>query len=195
MADFQSRVQPWMLDCFNPEIAGDKLERNDRFIEEALELIQASGYSAERAHALVDYVFNRPQGEINQEVGGVMVTLAAHCLAHNVNMHEAGEVELARINQPAIITKIRAKQASKPTGSALPIAAKLWCCHVRGPDDLIPYASELDAHRAANEINKKFGGPQDSEFTPIISAVVTEWPYSAEDHASDLAGRVQRGEG
>lgn len=120
MSDFQDRVQPWMMLCFGAEIAADRVERSDRFIEEALELVQASGYSADRAHALVDYVFNRPQGDINQEVGGVMVTLAAHCLAHGVNMHEAGETELARISQPAIVEKIRNKQASKPTGSALP---------------------------------------------------------------------------
>lgn len=122
-ASFQERVQPWMLACFNIEIAADKLERNDRFIEEALELVQASAYPAERAHALVEYVYGRPQGDINQEVGGVMVTLAAHCLAHGVDMHAEAERELSRINQPDVIVKIRSKQAAKPKGSALPIAA------------------------------------------------------------------------
>jgi NTP pyrophosphatase (non-canonical NTP hydrolase) len=122
-ASFQQRVQPWMMECFGPEIAADKLERNDRFIEEALELVQASGYPKERALALVDYVFDRDQGEINQEVGGVMVTLAAHCLAHGVDMHEAGETELARIWTKA--EQIRAKHAAKPTGSALPVSATL----------------------------------------------------------------------
>jgi hypothetical protein len=119
---FQHRVQPWMMECFGAEISADKLERNDRFIEEALELVQSTGYSADRAHALVDYVFGRDIGEPSQEVGGVMVTLAALCLAHGLDMHIAGETELARINQPAIVQKIRAKQAAKPTGSALPIA-------------------------------------------------------------------------
>jgi NTP pyrophosphatase (non-canonical NTP hydrolase) len=118
---FQDRVQPWMMACFGPEISADKLERNDRFIEEALELVQASDYPKARALALVDYVYGRDQGEINQEVGGVMVTLAAHCLAHGVDMHEAAETELARIWTK--VETIRAKQAAKPTGSALPIAA------------------------------------------------------------------------
>lgn len=118
-ATFQERVQPWMMACFGAEIAADKVERSDRFIEEALELVQAGGYSKERAHALVDYVFGRPQGDINQEVGGVMVTLAAHCLAHGIDMHAAGETELARIWTK--VEQIRAKQAAKPTGSALPI--------------------------------------------------------------------------
>lgn len=119
---FQDRVKPWMLACFNEEIAADRLERADRFIEEALELVQSGGYDKERAHALVEYVYGRPQGDVNQEVGGVMVTLAAYCLAFGVDMHVEAERELARINQPEIIEKIRAKQAAKPKGSALPIA-------------------------------------------------------------------------
>lgn len=119
MTSFQNRVQPWMLACFGPAISADCLERSDRFIEEALELVQAGGYSKERAHQLVDYVFDRPQGEIAQEVGGVMVTLAAYCLAHGIDMHACGETELARIWTK--VETIRAKQAAKPTGSALPV--------------------------------------------------------------------------
>lgn len=121
---FQDRVKPWLLECFGPVIAADKLERCDRFIEEALELVQACGYDQARAHALVDYVFGRPIGEPSQEVGGVMVTLAALCLAHHLDMQGAGETELARILRPEIVAKIRAKQAAKPTGSALPIAIR-----------------------------------------------------------------------
>lgn len=120
-APFQLRVLPWLLACFGLQISSDRLERNDRFIEEALELVQATGYSVARAHQLVDYVFGRPTGVPHQEVGGVMVTLAALCLANNLDMHEAGEAELSRILEPTIILKIRAKQAAKPSGSALPI--------------------------------------------------------------------------
>jgi NTP pyrophosphatase (non-canonical NTP hydrolase) len=116
---FQARVQPWMMACFGPEISADRLERSDRFIEEALELVQASDYPQARVLALVDYVYGRDQGDINQEVGGVMVTLAAHCLAFGVDMHEAGETELARIWTK--VDQIRAKQQAKPHGSALPI--------------------------------------------------------------------------
>jgi hypothetical protein len=117
---FQHRVNDWVLQCFSPEIANDHVERSDRFVEEALELVQSCGYSADRAHALVDYVFNRPVGETSQEVGGVMITLATLCHTQGVDMMAAGEIELARINQPEIMDKIRAKQAAKPTGSALP---------------------------------------------------------------------------
>lgn len=117
---FQQRVQPWLLECFGAEIAADRTERNHRFLEESLELVQALGCTASEAHQLVDYVFGRPVGDPPQEVGGVMVTLAALCLANDLDMHDAGEVELARISAPELVAKIRAKQAAKPKHSPLP---------------------------------------------------------------------------
>ncbi|MGK5031507.1 hypothetical protein [Janthinobacterium sp. MDT1-19] len=118
---FQSRVQPWMMECFGAAISADGAERNHRFLEESLELVQACGCTASEAHQLVDYVYGRPVGERAQEVGGVMVTLAALCLAQGLDMHAAGETELARIWTK--VEAIRAKQAAKPKHSPLPAAA------------------------------------------------------------------------
>lgn len=115
---FQERVQPWMMACFGEAISADTTERNHRFLEEALELVQACGCCRGEAHQLVDYVYDRATGEAPQEVGGVMVTLAALCLAQAMNMHEAGEIELARIWTK--IEQIREKQAAKPRNSPLP---------------------------------------------------------------------------
>ncbi len=78
---FQARVAAWMRACFDASIAADPIERNHRFLEEALELVQARGCTASEAHQLVDYVFGRPVGDPFQEVGGVEVTLAALCSA------------------------------------------------------------------------------------------------------------------
>jgi len=117
-SSFQQRVEPWMLECFGPEISADTDERNHRFVEEALELVQACGATASECHQLVDYVFNRPVGEPHQESGGVMVTHAALCLANGLDMHKNGEIELARIWGK--IETIRAKQAAKPNHSPLP---------------------------------------------------------------------------
>lgn len=118
---FQGRVQPWMMACFGAEISANGAERNHRFLEESLELVQACGCTASEAHQLVDYVYGRPVGEREQEVGGVMVTLAALCLAQGLDMHAAGETELARIWTK--VETIRAKQAAKPKHSPLPAAA------------------------------------------------------------------------
>lgn len=119
---FQSRVHPWMLACFGAAIAADVVERNHRFFEEAAELVQSCGMTASEAHQLVEYTWSRPIGEKTQEVGGVMVTLAALCLANGLDMHAAGETELARISAPETMAKIRAKQAAKPKHSPLPEA-------------------------------------------------------------------------
>lgn len=117
-APFQARVKPWLLECFGEAIAADRQERNHRFLEEALELVQANQCTASEAHQLVDYVYGRPVGEPSQEVGGVMVTLAALCLALGLDMHVAAETELARIWTK--VELIRAKQATKPAMSPLP---------------------------------------------------------------------------
>jgi hypothetical protein len=115
---FQLRVGRWMQACFGAEISRDTTERNHRFLEEALELTQSCGCTVSEAHQLVDYVYGRPAGDKPQEVGGVMVTLAALCLAQKLDMDACGEHELLRVWQ--CIEKIRAKQAAKPRHSALP---------------------------------------------------------------------------
>jgi NTP pyrophosphatase (non-canonical NTP hydrolase) len=115
---YQSRVFKWMMACFNDEIAFSRKERNHRFLEEALELVQAMGCTRSEANQLVDYVFDRPIGEPKQEVGGVIVCLAALCTAAEIDMDAAGETELARIWTK--VEKIRAKHAAKPQFSPLP---------------------------------------------------------------------------
>jgi NTP pyrophosphatase (non-canonical NTP hydrolase) len=114
---FQDRVDRWLLACFGPKIARDATERNHRFLEEALELAQACDCTKAEALQLVDYVFGREQGDIGQEVGGVMNTLAALCLARDLDMIEAGHIELDRCWTK--VEKIRAKQAAKPKFSPL----------------------------------------------------------------------------
>lgn len=116
---FQKRVDAWMQACFGVEIAADKTERNHRFIEEALELVQSLGCTASECHQLVDYVFGRPIGEPHQELGGVMVTLAALASANDMSIISNGDIELARVW--TMVEKIRAKQAAKPKHSPLPV--------------------------------------------------------------------------
>lgn len=118
MSDFQSRVYQWVCSCFGVKVAADKVERNHRFLEESLELAQSLDCSREEAHQLVDYVFSRPIGEPYQEVGGVMLTLAALCQANDLDMMVSGETELERVWTK--IEKIREKQANRPNNSPLP---------------------------------------------------------------------------
>ena len=66
----------------------------------------------------MDYVFGRPVGEIGQEVGGVMNTLAALCFVHDRDMQKDGAVEMARVWTK--LDAIREKQRNKPKHSPLP---------------------------------------------------------------------------
>lgn len=117
-SSLQARVYEWAKACFGDAAAQDSTERNHRYLEEALELVQANGCTQSEAHQLVDYVFGRPIGETRQEVGGTLLTLAALCAAIGIDMDEAGEAELARVWTK--FDQIRAKQAAKPKHSPLP---------------------------------------------------------------------------
>jgi hypothetical protein len=118
VSSYQVRVAVWATHCFGEQVAYDKGIRNYRFLEEALELVQAGGCTKEEALKLVDYVYGRPVGDLRQEVGGVMVTLAALCSAQNISVVNAAEKELERCW--LLVEKIRQKQASKPHNSPLP---------------------------------------------------------------------------
>ncbi|ACB95174.1 hypothetical protein [Beijerinckia indica] len=118
ITSYQARVEEWLEACFPPSVRADRGERTHRFLEEALELAQANGCSRGDAMALLDYVFGRPKGQADMEVGGVLVTLASLCSTSGINMDEAGDRELARNWER--IDAIRAKQQSKPHGSPLP---------------------------------------------------------------------------
>lgn len=115
---YQDRVHDWLVKCFGNKIADCKIERNHRFLEESLELVQACGCTQSEVYQLVDYVFNRPKGEVYQEIGGVMVTLAALCSAQSQDLIDNAEMELSSIWNR--IEKIRKKQEAKPKCSPLP---------------------------------------------------------------------------
>lgn len=116
--NLQSRVAAWVVEAFGLAAAGDKSERNHRFLEESLELVQSLGCGRREAEQLVEYVYNRPSGLPAQEVGGVMVTLFALCQASKLDALECCDIELARCYEK--IETIRKKQATKPGDSPIP---------------------------------------------------------------------------
>lgn len=109
---FQGRVYPWTVETFGLKLTLDLNERIQRFLEEALELVQAAGGTQEQAVKMAAYVFSRPVGEVHQEAAGTQVSLAALCNRLNVPMDECREVELLRCIDNA--KKIREKQKTKP---------------------------------------------------------------------------------
>lgn len=110
---YQEACLAWADQCFKPYVVNDVRERLRRFLEEALELVQSLGLPRDMAHRLVDYVYDRPAGNPDQEVGGVGVTLGVLCGVVSIDMEGCFDDELVRICDPAVIEKIRAKQATK----------------------------------------------------------------------------------
>ncbi len=93
----QIRIHEWIVKTFGSESASNVSERSFRFLEESLELCQASGMTKLEAYRLVDYTFDRAIGVASQEVGGVVLTLSALCSAQNIDMILEGETELDRV--------------------------------------------------------------------------------------------------
>lgn len=62
----------------------------------------------------------------------------------------------------------------------------LWCCHVRGPDDVWAapdYDTALKWSDICLELDRR---PNRPENFPFLSAVPAPWPYSAESWARSL---------
>lgn len=179
---FQERARDWLYACFGPKISADKVERNHRFLEEAIELVQATGCTASEAHQLVDYVFGRPVGEPKQEVGGVMVTLAALCLANDMDMMREGEVELERVWGK--VEQIRAKQLLKPKHSPLPGPTVIFApkgqnaAGSRMPEANIPLSGGCPATHAQWIKNQRERDPKSWGFAQLmddLSVMLNPW--------------------
>lgn len=64
----------------------------------------------------------------------------------------------------------------------------LWGMYDRGQDEWRPAVSQEAAEREAAEINTMWANrKQRSEFDPHLWCIPDLWPFSAEEHAKDLA--------
>lgn len=115
---FQTRLDDWCNECFGPSRIANKEESCARFIEEVFELAQSIDFTPAQCILLLDYVYKRPKGRPESEVGGVVTTLSALCSALGGDMMQCGEQELNRIYKR--IPEIRQKDATKPLHSPLP---------------------------------------------------------------------------
>ena len=109
----QRRVAAWVVEALGGDRAHDAAERALRTAEEAIELAQACGIASETLHCLVNYVLERPIGDAAQEIGGTLLTLYSTAEALGIHADAAFEAELARIQQPEVMEKIRRRQSEK----------------------------------------------------------------------------------
>ena len=110
--EYSKRVDEWLLSTFGEKVTINAEERNLRFLEEALELLQSLGLSKDQLISMINYVYSRPVGNPNQEVGGVFICLLALCNTHSIDLFKSFEEEITRCwNKQDII---RSKHANKP---------------------------------------------------------------------------------
>lgn len=128
ISDLQKRVHAWMRACFGSDIAFDTVERNARFIEEAVELVQACGYPKATVLQVVEHVYAREAGQPAEEVGDGLIALAALCTARGIDMETSAIRALSKIELN--IDRIREKRQLKP----------LWL-----RSDLLPQPERVDA--------------------------------------------------
>lgn len=92
----QTVVVEWGARCFGADHMADKTVRAARFFEEAAELVQAVGLPRDHAMRAFDHVYGRAPGNIEQEAGGVGVTLMALCNAVGLSADGCENKEIAR---------------------------------------------------------------------------------------------------
>lgn len=92
----QKVVVEWGRRAFGADHMADKIVRAARFMEEAAELVQAIGLPKDHAQRAFDHAYSRPAGNVNQEAGGVAVTLMALCDTVGLS---AEQCEITEINR------------------------------------------------------------------------------------------------
>jgi hypothetical protein len=90
-------VGKWAEEAFGGAEANSVPQRALRVLEEAIELAQAAKLDEKLVHDLVKYVYQRPVGEVEQEVSGVSVTLLAFCCAAGLNADTVEWAEVVRV--------------------------------------------------------------------------------------------------
>ncbi len=92
----QTIVVEWGTRCFGAAQMSDKIVRAARFLEEAVELVQAVGLPKDHAQRALDYVYSRPPGDPAQELGGVSNTQYALAGALGLSVARCEANEIAR---------------------------------------------------------------------------------------------------
>lgn len=112
LSSIQNKVFEWARRAFGDNVVMHRPERRERFAEECLELLQASGMSKEEIQRMMEYVYNRPAGEFSQEVAGVAITLDVFAASEGVDREKVVDAEYQRIIHKT--DKICKKQLEKP---------------------------------------------------------------------------------
>jgi hypothetical protein len=117
----EARISNWLQSVLGTEVRTNLRERASRIVEEAIELAQVEGVDKEQVQRIVERVYSRPVGVASQEIAGIQVCVLAYTDAADIDLAKVTNDEITRIEDPALIEKIRAKHAAKAAaGTAIP---------------------------------------------------------------------------
>lgn len=78
-----------------------------RLMEEAMELAQAEGVTADQAMTILRQMFDKPAGEPAKEFGGVLVTATGYANFADRDIEATFEAEYERIQDSAVVERVR----------------------------------------------------------------------------------------
>jgi len=108
MKSWQDRIRRWHDFVFDEwdKTLGPRIY-SMRLLEEALELAQAEKIALREIGHIIDQVYRKPPGDPTKEFGGVLVTATGYTNQAGLDMEATFEAEFARIQDPALIERIR----------------------------------------------------------------------------------------
>lgn len=70
----------------------------------------------------------------------------------------------------------------------------LWCCHVRGPDDVVPCLTYDEAIRLCDDVDtyRRVFERKHPDEDIMLSAHPAVWPWSAAEHARAYEERYEK---
>src|SRR6188508_2665934 len=86
----------WAVRCFGHDHVYNARVRALRLAEESVELSQSLDVSRETMHLLIDAVYDRPRGAVDQEMGGVALTFTVLAASFDKDPDEYLITELRR---------------------------------------------------------------------------------------------------
>jgi hypothetical protein len=93
----QIEILQWAIETFGAATAANTGERIRRFVEEAVELAQATGLEKQALLAIIEHVYAKPVGNIEQEIGQVGVSLLGLAQHLNIFADQQEQAEFDRL--------------------------------------------------------------------------------------------------
>ncbi len=115
-----NRIAAWVRSRLGTEVLMDRQERAARLVEEAIELAQAEGVPEIRVVNIARRAYERPVGEVEQEVGGIGVCILAYCYAADLDFLALTDREVKRIEKVPAEVSLAKHNAKAKAGTAEP---------------------------------------------------------------------------